>query len=174
MKKSLILIACLVFLTSSALFSQTYKYIGSAMCKMCHNSEAKGAQYTKWTESQHSKAFENLKSDAAKKIATEKGIADPSTDQKCLKCHSTGASVDASVRGTLTIEEGVSCEACHGPGSAYKSPTIMKNLEMAQDNGLIVPDEKTCIKCHNAESPTFKGFDFATYSAKVAHPKPKQ
>ncbi|PIP54341.1 MAG: cytochrome C554 [Bacteroidetes bacterium CG23_combo_of_CG06-09_8_20_14_all_32_9] len=161
------------FLLSSALFSQN-KYIGAAKCKMCHNAEAKGKQYTKWTESQHSKAFKTLQGEAAKKIAKEKGVANPTTDAKCVKCHSTALAINASLNGGITKEEGVSCESCHGPGSAYKSPTIMKNLAERKKNGLIVPDEALCKTCHNSTSPTFKSFDFKTQSAKVAHPGPKK
>ena len=39
--------------------------------------------------------------------------------------------------------------------------------------GMVVPNEKTCTTCHNEESPTFKGFDFATYNEKIAHPNPQ-
>jgi hypothetical protein len=38
--------------------------------------------------------------------------------------------------------------------------------------GLVIPDEQVCIKCHNEESPDFKGFDFDEYFAKIAHPDP--
>jgi hypothetical protein len=37
---------------------------------------------------------------------------------------------------------------------------------------MIVPDEKLCKTCHNAESPHFKGFNYAEYSKKIAHPNP--
>ena len=39
--------------------------------------------------------------------------------------------------------------------------------------GLIIPNKATCVTCHNEKSPTFKGFDYATYFAKIAHPNPK-
>ena len=71
-----------------------------------------------------------------------------------------------------SVEEGVGCEACHGPGSLYKSRKIMKDKEASMKVGLIIPDEKTCIKCHNEESPTFKEFKYAEMLEKVAHPYP--
>ena len=98
--------------------------------------------------------------------------ADEAKDPKCLKCHSTAASIDEKLNAGIKIEEGVSCEGCHGPGSAYKSISIMKDREKSIENGLVIPDEKTCKKCHNEESPTFKGFDFKEYFAKIAHPDP--
>jgi hypothetical protein len=170
MKKLSIVIACMLFLFSNVLLAQN-KYVGAKNCKMCHMS--KGKQYPTWNESKHAKAFETLKSEKALKIGKEKGIATPSTDAKCLKCHSTAAAIPANLNGGITKEEGVSCETCHGPGSAYKAPAIMRNKAESIKNGLIIPDEKLCVKCHNSESPTFKGFDYAKYNAKVAHKNPK-
>jgi len=170
MKKLSIVMACMLFLLTNVLIAQN-KYVGAAKCKGCHM--AKGKQYPIWSTSAHAKAFETLKGEAALKIGKAKGIATPSTDPKCLKCHSTAAAVEANLNGGITKEEGVSCETCHGPGSAYKAPAIMRNHDACVSNGLITPNEKLCLKCHNSESPTFKGFDFAKYSAKIAHNNPK-
>jgi hypothetical protein len=169
--KKLLIILCVLF-AGSSVFAQEYEYIGAAKCKMCHNKPETGKQYDLWKATAHAKAFENLKGPAAIKIGQERGIADPSKDQKCLKCHST-ASVNPDLNQTITIEEGVSCESCHGPGSAYKTLTIMKSREQSIAKGLIIPDEKLCKKCHNSESPTFKSFDFAAASKLIAHPIPK-
>lgn len=170
MKKLTVVMACLLIFVSSTLLAQ-HKYVGAAKCKMCHMT--KGKQYPTWSESKHAKAFETLKTEAAKKIAAEKGIADPSTDAKCLKCHTTAASTDPALNGGIKNEEGVSCESCHGPGSTYKAPAIMRSREASLANGLIIPDEKLCIKCHNAESPTYKEFNYATFNAKIIHMNPK-
>ncbi len=170
MKKISIALICMMFLFSSVLLAQN-KYVGASKCKMCHM--AKGKQYPNWSESKHAKAFETLKSEAAIKIGKEKGIADPSSDAKCLKCHSTAATIDASLNGGITKEEGVSCETCHGPGSNYKAPAVMRSRDESMKNGLIIPDEKLCVKCHNSESPTFKSFDYTTYHAKISHKNPK-
>ena len=159
----------MLIFVSSVLLAQN-KYVGAAKCKMCHM--AKGKQYPIWSESKHAKAFENLKGEAALKIGKEKGIASPSTDAKCLKCHATAAAIDAKLNGGITNEDGVSCETCHGPGSTYKAPAMMKNKAEALKNGMIVPDEKLCLKCHNSESPTFKSFNYATYLAKITHKNP--
>ena len=150
------------------------KYIGSAKCKVCHNAPDKGVQYTKWAGSKHSKALERLKSDTAKLIGSTRGVADPSTNAKCLKCHATAFGVATDLLGGLTLAEGVSCESCHGAGSAYKNPAIMKNLADAKSKGLTIPNEKICLKCHNSESPVFKSFDFKTYYAKISHKNPKR
>lgn len=158
--KKISLIAAL-FLFIGTSFAQDYEYIGAKKCKMCHNKPEKGEQYKKWTESKHSKAMEVL-SDAEKE------------DPNCTKCHSTAASVDEDLLTEyITVEEGVSCESCHGPGSVYKNIKIMKDREQSIANGLVLPTEEVCLKCHNDESPNFKGFNFEEYVAKISHAYPE-
>jgi hypothetical protein len=159
-------------LIAGTLSAQTYKYIGADKCKACHNKPATGEQYKKWAADPHSQALKSLKSQASIDYAKKNGIADASKDAKCLKCHSTYDAVAANLRGGILATEGVSCESCHGPGSAYKSPTIMKNQAMALKNGLVIPDEKVCKTCHNPENPFHKEFKYAEAVAKIAHPDP--
>lgn len=157
--KNLFLILFSIFFAGSTLSAQEYDYIGAAKCKMCHNKATTGAQYKIWSESVHAKAMESLK-------------GDEKTDPKCIKCHSTAGSVNPDLIATLKVEEGVSCESCHGAGSGYKSKTVMLDREKAIAKGLIIPTEKTCIACHNEESPNFKGFNYDEYFKKIAHPVP--
>ena len=157
-KKMMTLLSMVIFICTT-LTAQDHKYIGASKCKMCHNKAEKGEQYKKWLDGPHAKAMESLNAEEAK-------------DPKCLKCHSTAATVDASLIATLTVEEGVSCESCHGPGSIYKKKTIMESREQSMAAGLILPEEKVCKECHNEESPNYKGFDYAEYTAKMAHPNP--
>jgi hypothetical protein len=152
-----------------------FNYIGVDGCKMCHRSPAKGNQLGKWEESAHSKTFAALASDKAKEIAQAKGIADPQQAEACLKCHVTATTAPADQKEkTYKVEDGVGCESCHGAGSAYKAIAIMRDQAKSIENGLIVPDEKVCLSCHNEESPTFAGFDFAEASKKIAHPNPQK
>lgn len=152
-----------------------HAYVGAEKCKMCHNSAAKGAQYTKWTEAKHSQAFAVLATEEAKKIATAKGIADPQKSDACLRCHVAGHGAPAtSCIDKYKVQDGVSCEACHGPGGDYWKMEVMKDKAKAAAAGLVMPTEATCKGCHNAESPTFKSFDFASMSAKIAHPNPQK
>lgn len=152
-------LVCGLVLAASPAQAQQKEYIGAAKCKMCHNKPPQGEQYNKWAATPHAKAMASLKGDEAK-------------DPKCLKCHSTAAGLKLSDTQTITIAEGVSCETCHGAGSAYKSPAVMKDRAKSIAAGMIIPDEQLCKKCHNAESPHFKGFDYKTYLAKVQHPNP--
>lgn len=152
----------------------SHRFVGADKCKLCHNSPAKGAQYTKWTESKHSKAYATLASEEAKKLAAAKGIADPQNAPDCLRCHVTGHGSPATMlTDKYKVADGVGCESCHGPGGDYWKMDVMKDRAKSVPAGLIIPDNKTCIGCHNSEGPTFKGFDFETYRAKIAHPNPQ-
>jgi hypothetical protein len=166
------IVLALLFVGSNVLTAQKFKYIGADKCKMCHNKPATGDQYNKWKTSLHAQSMKSLSNAKSLEYAKKNNIADPAKEASCLKCHSTAASVDKSLIATLTPTEGVSCESCHGPGSGYKSATIMKDKKYAMENGLIEPNQKVCEKCHNKENPFYKPFDFVAYSAKIAHPNP--
>ncbi len=136
-------------------------YIGSAKCKMCHIS-----QHKTWTASKHAAAFGVLKPEEQKKA-------------ECAGCHTTGF-----VAATVTCnEEGVGCEACHGPGSIYGAKDVMNKEKFKADaegsrkawkaGGLVLPVEATCKGCHNEKSPNYKPFDFAKSSAVIKHWKDK-
>jgi len=91
-----------------------HKYIGTFKCKMCHNSAKKGKIYDTWAATKHATAYKTLASEESKKIAKEKGIEDAQKDEKCLKCHVTG--YGEATGDKYSMDEGVTCEACHGPG----------------------------------------------------------
>jgi len=126
----------------------SHEYVGAKKCKICHK-----AQFEAWSKTGHAEAFSKLSAEEQKK-------------PECVKCHITGKMADG------TVIENVECEACHGPGSDYKSPKIMskKNweadpegqLKLAQEAGLnMPPTEKDCTRCHTKEgNPNFKPFDF--------------
>lgn len=155
-----------------------FKYIGVSKCKMCHKGEKKGNIFEKWQERKHSKAYETLATEQSKEVAKKAGIkGDPQQAAECLVCHVTAYNAPAEQKeATLTMEEGVSCEACHGPGSEYKSMKVMKDITAGTVNGvdfgLIAPDDELCVTCHNPKSPTYKEFKFEEAVKKVAHPLP--
>lgn len=153
------------------------KYVGAEKCKMCHQSESKGNQYGAWKKSKHAEAYATLASDKAKEVGAKQGIDNPQASEKCLKCHSTGAVAAAAKLindgATVKPEDGVQCESCHGAGEKYWSMTVMKEKDKAVANGMVVLNEAVCVKCHNSESPTFEGFDYAQQVKEVAHPAPK-
>ncbi len=100
------------------------------------------------------------------------GVDNPAESPECLKCHAPLFEKAAELK-----EEGVSCEVCHGPGSAYKKLSIMKNREESLKNGLIVYDspeaiKKQCSSCH--ENAHGKSFDFEAKWAKIKHSIPEK
>lgn len=153
------------------------QYIGVQACGMCHKKAATGDQLGQWTGSTHAGAFATLASEAAKKIATERGIADAQKAPECLECHVTQpaeghvATPRKGKEGFL-VEHGVQCETCHGPGSEYKSRKIMKDHDASVAAGMVVPDQALCETCHNDRSPTYAGFNFEEMWAQVNHPNP--
>ena len=128
-----------------------HEYVGADKCKMCHK---KDGVHPSWLETKHAKAWESLKPADQKK-------------EECVACHSTGT----TAKGELLT--GVQCEVCHGPGSDYKKMSIMKDREQAVANGLLIPDEKTCLACHNENVPeefrSKEKFDYEKMKAAGIH-----
>lgn len=173
------LVVCAIALPSVVLSQSKFKYVGVKACMPCHLAPKSGAAYKVWQGSKHAGAFATLATPAAQEIAKKKGIADAQKDQACLKCHDTAAGVAAAqLAPTFKPGEGVGCEACHGPGSEYKTMQVMKDVDTGkikgESVGLMKGDEKLCLTCHNAESPTFKSFKYADAWKTIAHPTPKQ
>ena len=167
-------VVAIVALLSAPAFAER-GYVGVDACKMCHKKEKTGNQHGSWSESKHAKAFETLGSDKANEVASAKGIANPQEAPECLKCHVMASGVDASLLGKkYKVEDGVGCESCHGPGKDYKNIKIMKDRDQAVANGLIIPTEDVCKKCHNEESPTYVEFNFEERAAQIAHPNPSK
>jgi tRNA-binding EMAP/Myf-like protein len=151
------------------------KFVGVKSCGMCHKMKDKGEVYQVWEKSKHAQAFEVLKSKEADELAKKKGSAKPAAETpECLKCHVTGGGTATNVDATFKKEEGVSCEACHGAASGFKMVHVKaENKDKAIAAGLLIGDKaKVCEKCHNADSPTFKGFKMAEMWAKIEHKLP--
>jgi len=135
-----------------------HEYIGAKMCKMCHT---KDGIFDSWAASKHATAWD--------------GLSEEQKKNEALKAYYT---TGTSAKGELLT--GVQCEACHGPGNDYKTKSIMENKEQAIANGMIIPDEKTCKKCHNETAPTdalkasAKAFDFAKMKTTGVHAAAKK
>ena len=174
---------------SSAMTVQTgdpAKLISVKKCAMCHKKEDKGNQYGKWQSMGHAKAFEILGTEEAKAVGAKLGIDDPQSSGQCLKCHSTAYYFTETLQTEeVTLENGVSCQSCHGPGADYKKKSIMESLEESIANGMVYPaKEKSCTLCHNDTGPTWdpnrytlpdgtkSGFDVNQAYEKIKHERP--
>jgi len=164
-----------------------YEYVGSKKCKKCHIKEHKS-----WGTTKMAKAFETLKPGQASEAKTKHNLdasKDYTKDESCLTCHVTGfghaggyavpAGDDKKAVKQAEALEGVGCEACHGPGSAY-----IKVFDEIQESkrtykvdelhavGLNRMDASSCITCHNDKSPTHdasKPFNFEEEKDKDTH-----
>ncbi len=181
------IVAMVVGVRLTDLRAQDAEYVGVKKCKVCHSKEKLGGvEYQSWEQTAHAKALETLKAVVkaeAKSAANLDPQKDYSSDPECLKCHTTGYGKPAAAGsdGTQPNLDGVQCEACHGPGSKYKSPKIMSKKKYKEDReaarkenmavGLILPTEEVCTGCHNQESPNFKEFDFKAMVEEVKHKK---
>ncbi len=118
------------------------KFIGAKLCAIYHKSETAGKQFVIWESSKHAQAINTLTTAKADKIAKEKGFTTKAAEtESCLKCHSTGCNVDASLlTDKFNISDGVQCETCHGPGSEYKTKKIMKDKKISVENRLKIYD----------------------------------
>ncbi|MBI2191663.1 MAG: cytochrome c family protein [Planctomycetes bacterium] len=187
--------ALLVMVTSAAFGEDSKKqgkFIGADKCKNCHQAKKVGDQFGKWKAMKHAKAFETLASEEAKKLAKEKGIADPQKSEKCLKCHVTafGEPADRVAKG-FNPKLGVQCESCHGPGEKHFKARLAAAGDEEEGGGFedeaekaytplpegeIVthPPVQTCLGCHNEEGPSFKPFCFKKRFDEVQHWDPRK
>ena len=171
------------------------EYVGVKECGKCHKKDKEGKQLSIWEESKHAKAFENLGTPKAKERAQKVGVTtNPQESEACLICHTTGygePKSDFSKR--FSMEDGVQCEACHGPGGEYKARKTMKKISeergpdgkgksaTAEKTGLKFPGEKDCKVCHAQErqhngktykNPSYEPFNFKDRWEKIKHPIP--
>jgi hypothetical protein len=170
MKNKFALMALTLLVLAVPAVSQDISYVGAQKCQICHKTENQGKQYPIWEASKHAKSLEALTSPKAADVAKAMGVDNPADDPRCLKCHSPLAAQAPDLKSG-----GVSCEVCHGPGSAYKKLSVMKDKAEAAKNGLIVygsPEaiKTQCLKCH--EEPHGTSFDFAASWEKIKHPVP--
>ena len=141
------------------------KFVGAMACGKCHRGAALGNQWSLWRLTEHSSAWAVLTTAKAKEMARAKGVADPHSSPDCLKCHAT-AQGGAHAAG-FGNDEGVGCEACHGPGSDYMADAVMRDRRAAAQAGLKKAGSETCARCHPGHGEEFH-FDAAW--AKIAHP----
>ena len=115
-------------------------YIGVKECAACHFK-----QYMAWKKTKHAKE--------SYEILPEKYRA----DGQCVVCHSTGYGAASGYKDATTPNlMGVTCEACHGPGS--KHAEIAKqytNKKLSPAEEKIVRDSiwrqlpyNVCVSCH--------------------------
>lgn len=128
-RRTIIVMALLTVGATSVICAQqptpasTATYVGVTNCKMCHSDV-----FTSWSKKPHAHAFDLL-------VAMKQD-----KNEKCLPCHTTGYGAGGFTDATRTPAlEGVTCEACHGPGSDHNGdPNKITKT----------PSSAVCAKCH--------------------------
>ncbi|MGH9676668.1 MAG: multiheme c-type cytochrome, partial [Candidatus Acidiferrum sp.] len=141
-----------------------YKYVGPGSCSAtaCHGGVQPLAltsvlqnEYSTWAvQDPHAKAYRSLENAVSQRMARILGIGDPTKAQKCLVCHALDASAEQKGRD-FDIADGVSCESCHGPASAWLGPHTLKGSSMEKFTGMGMINLKNlerraeqCNTCH--------------------------
>ncbi len=171
MKRSFLLGLVLLAVSASA---ADHAYVGTKKCAMCHKGEKHNMVYETWKDAKHAQAYNDLASEAAKAIATEMGVTgNPQEADECLSCHSTGHGQAADLKLKLKIEDGVTCEACHGAGQDYVKKPIMKVRDKAIRKGMVDDIKSVCLNCHDESVKHVKKFDYDERWQKISHELPE-
>ncbi len=127
-------------------------YVGDRRCKVCHLETFKA-----WKKTAHAHAFETLKVDERK-------------NPICLACHTTGYAAGGYGSAEMVVDlANIQCESCHGPGSLYSRSSVMRDRKRSEDLGLVRIGPRTCTRCHNENSPTFRVFDYKEFLKTGTH-----
>lgn len=161
-------LACLFLLAPALLRGQEkepVKYIGPGSCAAtsCHGSvkpivgsRILQNEYSTWIlQDKHSRAYQALTSEVGERMARILKLGAKAEEApKCLVCHALYTTPEQRGRA-FEISEGVSCENCHGPASAWLGPHTTRSwqheksvaLGMTDTRNVIHRTEK-CLECH--------------------------
>lgn len=162
-------------------------YVGAAGCT-CHQKEELGRQYQRWTGSKHARSYLVLRTGYPQMIEEEarglvdvghgKAVAEEAkrlgVETHCMACHGTAA-VDTALWGTtFHVEDGVQCEACHGPANGHVTMMMGKKGPLPTEARLKRPTKEDCMVCHR-EKPSHailnkKPFNYEKAWEHIAHP----
>lgn len=139
-------------------------YLGPTACgsSSCHGSVeprktlgVRQDEYFIWQKKDlHARADGVLYNDRSRVIARRLHLADAGRSQLCLTCHAL--SVPARLqRGPLELEDGISCEGCHGAASGWFEGHRSESWTHQQSVAAGMTDlrdvqvrAKVCLSCH--------------------------
>jgi Cytochrome c554 and c-prime len=145
--------------------AEPMKYIGPGSCAAtsCHGSvkPVSGSrilqnEYSTWIlKDKHSHAYQALTGDIGERIARILKLNAKAEDApKCLACHALYTTPEQRGR-PFELSEGVSCENCHGPASAWLGPHTTrdwpheKSVAMGmRDTRDVIHRTEKCLECH--------------------------
>ena len=141
---------------------------GSCAAAACHGairpvaaSRIQQTEYTTWiAQDRHARAAEALSNPVSVRMAKLLGLPAAHNAPKCLACHTLDAPEAQQAR--TFVSEGVSCEACHGPASAWLGPHTTRGWTHAQsvqagmlDTRDVVKRTEICLTCHLGTAEKF-------------------
>jgi hypothetical protein len=152
------LLPCSVFAVNEPRL-RAHDFTGEQSCQTsgCHGGGVGKNQTIIWEKKDaHAKAAAILSVARSKNIGTAMGIPEPSRDARCTVCHSPLESVPAErIAEGVNVEQGVSCEACHGPAEPWLRFHTRKDITRDQRLASGMREMKdfynranTCVACH--------------------------
>ena len=148
------------------------KTMGVVNCanSLCHGSvqaikesNVLQTEYVTWSRvDKHARAYKVLFNEQSLRIARNLGLPKPPSQEKiCLDCHSHNVPV-AQRDERFKFDDGVSCEACHGPAGKWLESHAQEGATHA-DNlkaGLYPTDDtvaraQLCLSCHFGNADRF-------------------
>jgi len=140
------------------------KYTGPGSCSSpsCHGgvqarteTSVLQNEYSTWVvRDKHAHAYTVLTNPVGTRMAKILGLPKPDTAPKCLACHALDVPVEQRAR-TFDVTDGVGCENCHGPASAWLGPHTARDwkYEKSLDLGMyntrdLVKRSEKCLSCH--------------------------
>jgi hypothetical protein len=148
--------------------ARAYTGPGSCAAAACHGSIRAVAgsrilqtEYTTWmAQDRHARAAEVLSTPASVRMAKILGLPAANTASTCLACHTLDA--PQAQQGRTFNNEGVSCESCHGPASAWLGPHTTRDWTHARsvqagmyDTKDLVKRTEVCLACHLGTADKF-------------------
>jgi Cytochrome c554 and c-prime len=164
----LLAVACFGLLPAYSASTDTpepVKYIGPGSCAAtsCHGSVKPVAgsrilqnEYSTWIlQDKHSRAFSALTGDVGERMARILKLEGKAEEApKCLACHALYTTPEQRGR-PFELADGVSCENCHGPASAWLGPHTTKDWPHEKSVALGMVDTRDvihrtnrCLECH--------------------------
>ena len=152
-----------------------HKVVGAISCTAagCHELSANESdpdsniarnEFQVWSQTDgHAQSFLSLTTSQARKIAANLREGDPQSSPLCLSCHAVA--VPAHLQGeNYNIEEGVTCEACHGAAGEWieTHSDLDVPIETIRKQGLFPTENPVaragmCLDCHLGTNDVFAG-----------------
>jgi hypothetical protein len=154
-----------LMMAAGAAAQQPGRYEGVASCVNagCHGSTEplnstrvlQNEYYTWLNSDRHAQAYNILFNDRSARVARNMRLKGKAYQEKvCLDCHTTNVP-PALVSGKIDVEDGIQCEACHGPAGGWRAEHTMAGWTHEQSVARGMTDLRSlptrasnCLSCH--------------------------